>query len=219
MKLFTAIGRFFKGQTSGATKKVVQTEAYWNGMEAELDEQVKEVEDNHRRALAVLNVKKEKLATYEKLHKEMNDTAIESREQYKETKDEKYKTNALNAFNKMGEYQVQIDIIKGEIAGVQELYDKLTIVKNSTSDAVKRKKAEITKAKSRVQFSETMDKLTSGIKDIKIMELEGAEDVDVSYHENLSKLDDLSSGVVVPVSSNSDFDAFFNEKTTEDATA
>ncbi|MGL5713955.1 MAG: hypothetical protein ACRCX2_13115 [Paraclostridium sp.] len=210
MGIFKSIGRIFRGHKADAQEALYKNEAYWTGLEKELDESVEKVNAKYRKASAVLSVKNENLAKWKKLEAQMKATANECKERFKEGQSESDKINAMNAFNKMNEYKAKVDILESEIAEVQKLVDQLAKMKANAVSIATTKKNEIAKAKSRVEFSDTMKDLTSGIKEFSTMELEGADVVDMEYHENVANLDELTANIVVPTTSDNSFDDFMN---------
>ncbi|MGL5717152.1 MAG: hypothetical protein ACRCX2_29320 [Paraclostridium sp.] len=208
MGLLTNLGRMFRGKKSEAVKATYHNESYWNGLEADLDGQVKKVSDRYKKAKAVFNTKNDRLTNMIKFQDEMKATATESKELFKETNDTRHRDNAMKAFNKMNEYEVTISVLREEVTTLEKLVDELKVMENNAVHIANTKKAEIIKAKSRVQFSDTMKDLTDGIKEFTTMEMEGAEDVDIAYHENMANLEEINSGIITPVSRTTDFDSF-----------
>lgn len=210
MGLVKNLFRVFTGKKEQASKSLAKTEAYWDGLLANLENDVNKIQDKYNTAKATLSQREEKRARLVKLAEEMKLTAIESKEIYKETNDDRDKRNSMNAFNKMTEYNEKIEILVAEIKEIEKCVKQLKILNDNAVNTLNAKKAEIVKAKSRLEFSDTMKGLTDGIKDISTFEIEGSEEVDIDYHKSVAKLDEMTANTVKVTSNKGNFDDFFN---------
>lgn len=210
MGLIRNLMRVFSGKKKKVADDLISTQSYWDGMKADLEGQVSKISERYKRAKATLIVKEEKVSKLAKLEKEMNLSAIEAKERYKESNLEKDLTLAKRAFDKMNEYKEQKLILESEIEELRKLVENLQKMKDNAQSVLRSKSAEIEKAKSRLEFSETMKTLTDGIKDLSTMELEGAEKIETDYHKNLMDLDEISDSIPEHKVVDNDFDKFLN---------
>lgn len=210
MGIFRALKRIFKGKSSGVEEKLMESKAYWEGMLKEAEESVSKVNDSYRKSKSTLDYKTAKRTELKKCYDIAVNCAKEAKERYNETKADSDKDLAKAAFNKMQDYKLSLQNIDEEIAALTEVVNELKNAKDNANAILNDKKRKIEKAKSQLEFSKTMEELTSGMKDLKIGELEGEEIVAKKYFDSKQDLEDIKINNFANAVNNTDadFEAF-----------
>ena len=217
MGILRTLSRIFKGKSSEVEEKMMETKAYWDGMLKESEEAVNKVNESYKKSKATLDYKLNKKQEYEKAMKVAVACANEAKEKYKETKDDHDKEMAKVAFNKIQDYKTAIQNIEEEISALTEVVNELKNAKDNANAILNDKRRKIEKAKSQLEFSKTIDELTSGMKDLKITELEGEETISKKYFKSKQDLEEIKiNNFMNSVNTNdSDFEKFMESENDE----
>lgn len=194
--MFKKLMTLFRGKTSEVEKNIVKTEAYWDGKLSEYKKTLKVCVDRHDDVLAQIKAKTETLAQMKADMDKYKKAGNLAKQKFDETQNKKFDVLLKEAFSGYNQLKPQVEEVESEISQLNELEEKLRIVRNNTQNRVSKLKITITQNKSRIQFSKTMKDLTDGIEEFTTdMKIEGTEEVAEDFFKQEKKLESLSNSI------------------------
>lgn len=187
--------KLVKGKGSKLEKRLMRTEAYWEGTIKEADETQENIESKYHKAKGIYDAKAEELSIVQRNVREMYVSLNEAKERYNETKSEDDKQIAKVTFDEYNTLKSRESILEKEVERLFGNYEKFKEIKENATETLNEQKQLAEENKSRVEISETIEDLTKGIDKIKPVNTKAKFEVDSKYYENKSKLDSMSSKI------------------------
>ena len=187
--------KLIKGKGSKLEKRLMRTEAYWDGTIEEANETQENIESKYHKAKGIYEAKSEELSIVQRNLEEMSVSLNEAKERYKETKSEDDKIIAKATFDEYNKLLSDESILKTEVERLFKVYQDFSSIRDNAIETLNEQKQAANENKSKVEISETINDLTKGIDKIKPINEKAKFEVNSKYYENKSKLDSMSSKI------------------------
>ncbi|MGL5022345.1 MAG: hypothetical protein ACRC5S_03505 [Cetobacterium sp.] len=187
--------KLIKGKGSKLEKRLMRTEAYWDGTIEEANETQGNIESKYHKAKGIYEAKSEELSIVQRNLEEMSVSLNEAKERYKETKSEDDKIIAKATFDEYNKLLSDESILKTEVERLFKVYQDFSSIRDNAIETLNEQKQAANENKSKVEISETINDLTKGIDKIKPINEKAKFEVNSKYYENKSKLDSMSSKI------------------------
>ncbi|MGL5754580.1 MULTISPECIES: hypothetical protein [Bacteria] len=187
--------KLIKGKGSKLEKRLMRTEAYWDGTIEEANETQENIESKYHKAKGIYEAKSEELSIVQRNLEEMSVSLNEAKERYKETKSEDDKIIAKTTFDEYNKLLSDESILKTEVERLFKVYQDFSSIRDNAIETLNEQKNAANENKSKVEISETINELTKGIDKIKPINEKAKFEVNSKYYENKSKLDSMSSKI------------------------